>query len=134
MVAGNFNLTNGDELNLSLVERGQHPVFDTDTQAILEEAGYYLDAANDQLAAQAESEGIPGPEVSKWIGERLDFASITNALRIIQSNIDIESSLMYSSSCARTSNYSRFRLTSRALTNVIQILDKTNIFSISGEA
>jgi amidophosphoribosyltransferase len=76
MVAGNFNLTNGDELNLSLVERGQHPVFDTDTQAILEEAGYYLDAANDKLAAQAESEGIAGPEVSKWIGERLDFSSI----------------------------------------------------------
>ena len=37
MIAGNFNLTNVEELNHRLVERGQHPVFDTDTQAILEE-------------------------------------------------------------------------------------------------
>ena len=43
MIAGNFNLTNVEELNLKLVERGQHPVFDTDTQAILEESGYHLD-------------------------------------------------------------------------------------------
>ena len=35
MVAGNFNLTNVEELNSKLVDRGQHPVFDTDTQAIL---------------------------------------------------------------------------------------------------
>ena len=28
MVAGNFNLTNVEELNQKLVERGQHPVFD----------------------------------------------------------------------------------------------------------
>ena len=45
MVAGNFNLTNADELNQKLVERGQHPVFDTDTQAILEETGYHLDSS-----------------------------------------------------------------------------------------
>ena len=49
MIAGNFNLTNVEELNQRLVNRGQHPVFDTDTQAILEESGYYLDSAVDQL-------------------------------------------------------------------------------------
>lgn len=71
MIAGNFNLTNVEELNRRLVERGQHPVFDTDTQAILEEAGYHLDAAHDQLAAQAEAENVAGPETSAWIGSRL---------------------------------------------------------------
>ena len=50
MIAGNFNLTNVEELNQQLVERGQHPVFDTDTQAILEESGYHLDCAVDELA------------------------------------------------------------------------------------
>ena len=42
MVAGNFNLTNVEELNSKLVDRGQHPVFDTDTQAILEKLDIIL--------------------------------------------------------------------------------------------
>ena len=74
MVAGNFNLTNVEELNQKLVERGQHPVFDTDTQAILEETGYHLDAINDKLSAEAAQEGVSGDELSKWIGERGRFA------------------------------------------------------------
>jgi len=57
MVAGNFNLTNVEELNQKLVERGQHPVFDTDTQAILEETGYHLDAINDKISAEAANQG-----------------------------------------------------------------------------
>ena len=76
MIAGNFNLTNVDELNRALVDRGQHPVFDTDTQAILEETGYHLDAANDQLASEATESGVLGTELSTWIGERLDVPSV----------------------------------------------------------
>ena len=76
MIAGNFNLTNVDELNRSLVDRGQHPVFDTDTQAILEETGYYLDAANDKLTLEAETAGVFGSELSRWIGERLEIPAI----------------------------------------------------------
>ena len=76
MVAGNFNLTNVEELNQKLVERGQHPVFDTDTQAILEETGYHLDSINDKLSAEAVKEGVRGDELSKWIGERVDLPDI----------------------------------------------------------
>jgi amidophosphoribosyltransferase len=76
MVAGNFNLTNVEELNSKLVDRGQHPVFDTDTQAILEETGYYLDAMNDKLAKEAEAESISGQDHSRWIGERVDLAEV----------------------------------------------------------
>ncbi len=76
MVAGNFNLTNVDELNRRLVERGQHPVFDTDTQAILEETGYYLDAMNDGLTAQAAEEKVPGENLTGWIGERINLPSV----------------------------------------------------------
>ncbi len=76
MIAGNFNLTNVDELNHRLVERGQHPVFDTDTQAILEESGYHLDCAVDELARQASSEGIVGEEHTRWISEKLDPVAI----------------------------------------------------------
>jgi len=76
MVAGNFNLTNVDELNQKLVERGQHPVFDTDTQAILEETGYHLDAINDKLFAQATEEEVSGEERTRWIGGQIDLSSV----------------------------------------------------------
>ena len=76
MVAGNFNLTNVDELNKKLVERGQHPVFDTDTQAILEETGYHLDSVNDKLSADASKEEIQGDKLANWIGQRVDLPEI----------------------------------------------------------
>ena len=76
MVAGNFNLTNVEELNSKLGDRGQHPVFDTDTQAILEETGYHLDAMNDRLALDAEAKKIQGKEYAKWIGEQVDLPEI----------------------------------------------------------
>ncbi len=76
MVAGNFNLTNVDFLNQKLVERGQHPVFDTDTQAILEETGYHLDGANDLLSSQASEEGVAGEKHARWIGERIHLPEI----------------------------------------------------------
>ena len=76
MVAGNFNLTNVDFLNQKLVERGQHPVFDTDTQAILEETGYHLDGANDLLSSQASEERVAGEKHARWIGERIHLPEI----------------------------------------------------------
>lgn len=76
MVAGNFNLTNVEELNSKLVDRGQHPVFDTDTQAILEETGYHLDEMNDRLAKEAESEKVSGKEHARWIGERVNLPEV----------------------------------------------------------
>jgi len=76
MVAGNFNLTNVEELNQKLVNRGQHPVFDTDTQAILEETGYHLDAINDKLSAEAVKAEISGDELSKWIGQRVELPDV----------------------------------------------------------
>tara|TARA_B100001093_G_C26830913_1_gene1016065 strand:- start:33 stop:1952 length:1920 start_codon:yes stop_codon:yes gene_type:complete len=76
MVAGNFNLTNVDELNQKLVDRGQHPVFDTDTQAILEETGYHLDFENDQISQQANKENISGESLAPWVGERINLPSI----------------------------------------------------------
>jgi amidophosphoribosyltransferase len=76
MIAGNFNLTNVEELNQRLVERGQHPVFDTDTQAILEESGYYLDAAVDKLSGNASADGVIGEKHSRWIADKIDPVEI----------------------------------------------------------
>jgi amidophosphoribosyltransferase len=49
MVMGNFNLTNTRELNQIMMQRGQHPVFGTDTQSVLEEIGFQLDEAHTKL-------------------------------------------------------------------------------------
>jgi len=42
-LAGNFNLTNVDEILQYIVERGQHPRHNADTFIILEQLGYLLD-------------------------------------------------------------------------------------------
>ena len=76
MVAGNFNLTNTDSLHQQLVERGQHPVYDTDTQSILEEIGFHLDEEHTALYRDLRDQGVPGPEIQEVINEKLDTVSI----------------------------------------------------------
>ncbi|MBG31052.1 MAG: amidophosphoribosyltransferase [Opitutae bacterium] len=76
MLAANFNLTNVAELNQRLVGLGQHPIFETDTQAILEETCYHLDAANDALMTRGEEEGLAGSELSDFVGANLDLPVI----------------------------------------------------------
>ncbi|MFP6900675.1 MAG: amidophosphoribosyltransferase, partial [Opitutales bacterium] len=76
MLAANFNLTNVDELNERLVALGQHPIFETDTQAILEEISYHLDAANDALMVKGEELGMSGPDLSRYVAEALDLPAI----------------------------------------------------------
>lgn len=76
MVQGNFNMTNATDLNQLLIGRGQHPVFDTDTQTVLEEIGYHLDEEHDRLYHEARDRGIPGHEIPAQIAEQLNPASI----------------------------------------------------------
>ncbi len=60
MVLGNFNMTNARDLNHHLIDRGQHPVFDTDTQTVLEEIGYHLDEAHDAIYRRERDKGTEG--------------------------------------------------------------------------
>lgn len=77
MVAGNFNMTNTHELNNRLINRGQHPIFDTDTQTILEEIGYHLDEEHRRLYHEnRDVKGLSGMDNSKAISEKLDVAEI----------------------------------------------------------
>lgn len=59
MVCGNFNMANAHYLNELLIKRGQHPVWGTDTQTVLEEIGFHLDDAH---AAQRSAERQGEPE------------------------------------------------------------------------
>ena len=76
MVLGNFNMTNAMELNQRLIARGQHPVFGTDTQTVLEEIGYHLDEAHTDLYRQFREQGMPGQEIPSAISEKLDIHEI----------------------------------------------------------
>jgi len=72
MVMGNFNMTNATELNQVLINRGQHPVFGTDTQTVLEEIGYHLDEAHTDLYRHLRDSGVPGAEIPDKISASLD--------------------------------------------------------------
>ncbi len=76
MVMGNFNMTNASELNDTLIDRGQHPVFGTDTQTVLEEIGYHLDEAHTDLYRQLRDEGVPGAEMPARISAELDVTKL----------------------------------------------------------
>jgi amidophosphoribosyltransferase len=76
MVMGNFNMTNAAELNEVLIKRGQHPVFGTDTQTVLEEIGYHLDEAHTDLYRHLRDEGVPGEEMPERISAALDVPKL----------------------------------------------------------
>ncbi len=76
VVAGNFNLTNVDELFDHLVELGQHPREKADTVTVLEKIGHFLDKENDRLFKQFKAEGHSNMEISKLISRDLDVQLI----------------------------------------------------------
>jgi amidophosphoribosyltransferase len=75
-LCGNFNLTNTGELNQSLIAIGQHPVFQTDTQAILEKIGFYLDEEHEDIFRYLRTRELAGEELSRRISEDLDLARV----------------------------------------------------------
>jgi len=85
MLAGNFNLTNTAELNDSLIAIGQHPIFATDTQAILERIGFCLDDEHERIYRELRNTGLPGAEISRRINGEIDPARV---LRTAAANWD----------------------------------------------
>lgn len=76
VVAGNFNLTNVDELFGHLVELGQHPTEKADTVTVMEKIGHFLDKENDRLFRQFKEEGLTNEVISKKIQDNIDITSI----------------------------------------------------------
>ncbi len=79
VVAGNFNLTNVDELFDELVELGQHPKEKTDTVTVMEKIGHFLDNENERLFKQFKKDGISKEEISGLIAKHLDVHRILKA-------------------------------------------------------
>ncbi len=76
IVAGNFNMTNVDELFSNLVQIGQHPKEMADTVTVMEKIGHFLDDAVAKLYKQIKKEGFNKQEASPIIAERLNVAKI----------------------------------------------------------
>ncbi|MDR0754339.1 MAG: amidophosphoribosyltransferase [Prevotellaceae bacterium] len=76
VVAGNFNLTNTDEIYSQLLNIGQQPRNITDAVTILEEIGYYLDEENNNLYEKYRQQGMSKIEISKRTSDEIDIVNI----------------------------------------------------------
>ncbi len=76
IVAGNFNLTNVNELFDNLVALGQHPKEKADTITIMEKIGHFLDAAVAKLYKNLKQEGFDKQGASPEIAKRLNIGKI----------------------------------------------------------
>jgi len=76
VVAGNFNLTNVDELFQQLVELGQHPKEKSDTVTVMERIGHFLDKENERLFRYFKAQGQSNNAISGLIADHLDVAKI----------------------------------------------------------
>ena len=72
VVAGNFNLTNVDDLFDNLVRLGQYPSDKTDTITVLEKIGHFLDSEILRLYGYHKSDSKSRTEVAELINKNLD--------------------------------------------------------------
>ena len=76
VLAGNFNLTNVDELFDRMVTLGQHPKERSDTVTVLEKMGHFLDNENQDLFHKYKAAGLTNQEISEEIALHLDLQKI----------------------------------------------------------
>jgi amidophosphoribosyltransferase len=76
VVAGNFNLTNVDELFDVLLHVGQHPKEKSDTVTVLEKIGHFLDVENEDMYNDLKPQGYSNADVYEKIASNLDIERI----------------------------------------------------------
>lgn len=76
VVAGNFNLTNVDELFQHLVELGQHPKEKADTVTVMEKIGHFLDRDVENIFHKYKDLGHSNEEITGLIARDLDIQKI----------------------------------------------------------
>ena len=77
VVAGNFNMTNVDELFEKLIELGQHPKEKVDTVTAMEKIGHFLDEEN-ELIFQKHKNTHSKAELTQLIEEKIDLQRVLN--------------------------------------------------------
>jgi amidophosphoribosyltransferase len=76
VLAGNFNMTNVEELFNQLIDLGQHPKEKSDTVTILEKIGHFTDEENARLYNKYKSENLSNIEISKLIENNINISNI----------------------------------------------------------
>ena len=85
IIAGNFNMTNTNELFDNLIKLGMHPKEKADTVTVMERIGHFLDDAVSKLYKKAKARGLSKQEASPFIAKNLNVVKI---LRKSASNWD----------------------------------------------
>ncbi len=75
-LAGNFNLTNVDELFRKLISYGEHPIETSDTVTMLEKIGFFLDQQHETLWQEYVDSGMNKTEASEKAGSHLDVMDV----------------------------------------------------------
>jgi amidophosphoribosyltransferase len=82
LLAGNFNLTNIDEMLYKLISLGQHPVNVTDTAIVLEKIGKFLDGEVQQLFTKHKLNNESNVQISESISKEMDLGKVlTNSVK-----------------------------------------------------
>ncbi|MDB0042625.1 amidophosphoribosyltransferase [Flavobacteriaceae bacterium] len=76
IVAGNFNMTNNQELFENLVKLGQHPKSKVDSVTVMEKIGHFLDDAVHKIYKGLKKEGFNKQEASPLIEKRLKISKV----------------------------------------------------------
>ncbi|MBX2840599.1 MAG: amidophosphoribosyltransferase [Flammeovirgaceae bacterium] len=76
IMAGNFNMTNVDELFNNLVELGQHPIEKIDTVTVLEKIGHFLDEENQALFRKYKNLGFSNTIITEKVSAELNIQNI----------------------------------------------------------
>ena len=76
VLAGNFNMTNVDELFQRLIELGQHPKDYSDTVTVLEKLGHFIDEENQRLFRHYKNEGNSNQKISELIANNINIRQI----------------------------------------------------------
>ncbi len=76
VLAGNFNMTNVDELFDQLVELGQHPKEKADTVTVLEKIGHFVDVENQEIFDHYKTQGYDNRQLSDIIADKMDIPKI----------------------------------------------------------
>merc|ERR1719316_1069264 len=76
MLAGNFNITNNEDLFSSLIHLGQHPRETSDTVMLLEKVGHFVDKENNDLYVKYSAAGHDPRTCFSLIAETMDVKNI----------------------------------------------------------
>lgn len=76
IIAGNFNMTNTNELFENLIRLGMHPKEKADTITVMEKIGHFLDDAVRKLYKESKKKGMSKIEASPYIAQKLNLSKI----------------------------------------------------------